>query len=233
MAPFAVRVTARSISRRRMFLKITSIVLLIAVCLLALFYGLSTFVNKAGNFTVLIPREFAGSLSLSNTADFAHPTAVIEADVVPEMTNITKAWLPENLQATDGAHNGEDYIAHTFYLKNVGEDTVDYQAEINIESVALGADEAVRVMIIHDDKETVYAKPKKGSTQPEPDATKNFVSTTKIMSEPATDFAPGQVHKYTVVIWLEGNDPECIDDIKGGEVKMSMNFHVTGTKTFT
>ncbi len=232
MGPFAVRVTARSLNRRKLFFKITSIVLLIAVCLLALGYGLSVFVNKAGNFTVLVPKEFAGSLSLSNTADFAKPTMVIEADVIPEMTNITKSWMPDNLHEVDGAHNGENYIAHTFYLKNVGEEVVDYQAEINIESVALGADEAVRVMVIRNGQETVYAKSQKGSSEPEPE-TVAFASATKVLSRPVADFKPNTVDKYTVVIWLEGNDPECVDDIKGGEVKMSMNFRVTDSKTFT
>ena len=33
-----------------------------------------------------------------------------------------------------------------------------------------------------------------------------------------------EVDKYTVVIWLEGNDPECINDIIGGELKMQMNL---------
>ncbi|MBR6548519.1 MAG: hypothetical protein IKT68_03150 [Clostridia bacterium] len=231
MGRFAARVTARKLNRRKMFLRVAIVVALIAVTLLALFYGLSVFVNKAGNFTVMVPEEFAGSLSLCNTADFSKPTTVIQADVVPEMTNITKAWLPENLHEVDGAHNGEDYIAHTFYVKNIGVDEIDYQAEIIIESAALGADEAVRVMIIRNGVETVYAKPQKGSTQPEPDATKNFASASRVMSEPIGGFAPGKTDKYTVVIWLEGNDPECVDDIKGGEVKMSMNLRVTGTKT--
>jgi hypothetical protein len=44
------------------------------------------------------------------------------------------------------------------------------------------------------------------------------------MSELRENFQPGEVDKYTVVIWLEGNDPECINDIIGGELKMQMNL---------
>ena len=232
MGRFAMRVTARKLNRRKMLLRITIIVLLIAILLLAIPYGLSVWVNKAGNFTVLVPKEFDGSLSLSNTADFAAPTSVIEADIVPEMTNITKAWLPENVAEVDGPHNGEDYIAHTFYLKNTGDEAIDYQAVINLESSALGADEAVRVMVIRNGEETVYAKAKKGSTQPEPETTA-FVSTARVMLQNIEGFTAGGVDKYTVVIWLEGNDPECVDDIKGGEVKMSMNFKVSDSKVST
>ena len=44
------------------------------------------------------------------------------------------------------------------------------------------------------------------------------------MLEQEKDFKPGDVHKYTVVIWIEGNDPQCDDDIIGGEVKMHMRL---------
>ena len=36
--------------------------------------------------------------------------------------------------------------------------------------------------------------------------------------------SPGEKDKYTVVIWLEGDDPDCIDDIIGGEIKMEMKI---------
>ena len=40
------------------------------------------------------------------------------------------------------------------------------------------------------------------------------------------DTVPGETHKYTVVIWLEGNDPECTNEIFGGFAKYSMNFRM-------
>ena len=44
------------------------------------------------------------------------------------------------------------------------------------------------------------------------------------MLEKTSDFRPGDIDKYTVVIWIEGNDPDCVDDIIGGEVKLHMNL---------
>lgn len=38
--------------------------------------------------------------------------------------------------------------------------------------------------------------------------------------------APGDVHKYTVVIWLEGDDPDCTDDLIGGHVGMDFYFQL-------
>ena len=38
------------------------------------------------------------------------------------------------------------------------------------------------------------------------------------------DFKADEVDKFTVVIFLEGDDPECIDNIIGGEMKMHMEI---------
>ena len=47
-----------------------------------------------------------------------------------------------------------------------------------------------------------------------------------------SDFYPldvGEIIKYTVVIWLEGQDEQCVDDILGGQVKLAVEF-ATETK---
>jgi len=232
MKRFSVRVTARELTRRKLVFRVILIVLLISVCLLAIGYGLSMFVNEAGSFTVIVPKNDADTISLSNTVGFEDPTVCIEAEVVESMDNITRDWLPDDIDGIDGSHNGENYIAHTFYVKNTSEDAIDYLAEINIKSSTLGADEAVRVMIIKNGEETVYAKSQIDSDEPEPD-TVPFTSQTKVLSETTESFEADAVDKYTVVIWLEGNDPECVDDILGGVVKMSMNFKVIGESNST
>ena len=37
---------------------------------------------------------------------------------------------------------------------------------------------------------------------------------------------PGQTDKYTIVMWIEGEDPECIDDIRGGYVKLNWFINI-------
>ena len=230
MTPYSVRVTGKQVRKRRLRTLIAAIILLIAILLLGFSYGLSTFVNKAGHFTVVVPEVDKNLISLSETVDMKNRTTFLRADPVEDMDNITKAWLPENLDKKDGSHNGADYIAYTFYLKNTGLNEIDYSTQINIEAVTKESDHAVRVMIIKNGEEKVYAKPKKGSIEPEPD-TIAFTSNTKVLNEKNKNFKVGDVDKYTVVIWLEGNDPECVDDIRGGVVKMSMNFKVLDSAT--
>jgi len=228
MKPFVVRATAKSVRRRNLLLRIFCIILLIAILLLGVFYALSAFVNKAGNFTVWISDEDLNLITLCDTPDFEECATILEADTIAQMDNITKAWLPENIDEGEGSHNGDNYIAYTFYLKNAGENEISYSSQIDIHAVTKEADNAVRVMILKNGEETVYAKPQKGSSEPEPD-TVPFLSNTQVLQNTTEGFKPGDVDKYTVVIWLEGNDPECVDDIKGGVVKMSMNFKVLET----
>lgn len=37
---------------------------------------------------------------------------------------------------------------------------------------------------------------------------------------------PGETDKYTIVMWIEGEDPECIDDIRNGYVKLEWFFGI-------
>lgn len=42
------------------------------------------------------------------------------------------------------------------------------------------------------------------------------------------DVKPGDTIRYTIVMWIEGNDPECIDDIRGGYVKLNWFLNIDG-----
>ena len=112
MKPFTVRATARSVKRRNTMLRVGLIVLLILVLLLGTTFALSSFVNKAGNFTVWISDEDVNLITLSDTADFTKCATLLEADIIPQMDNITKDWMPSDLAEIDGCHNGE----HSIYL---------------------------------------------------------------------------------------------------------------------
>lgn len=51
-----------------------------------------------------------------------------------------------------------------------------------------------------------------------------FASDTVVASGLQSQVAPMDVHRYTVVIWLEGDDPECTNDKIGGHVGMQMDI---------
>ncbi len=164
---------------------------------------------------------------------------LIRATAVEDMNNITEEWLPEDIDSANhsGSHNGDadkdgriDYIAYTFYLKNTGREDADYNVSIDILSVDLGADEALRVKVYRNGKSITYGKKPVKGTERDPYAKfgidKYFPTVNKVMDNRINNFKTSSIDKYTVVIWLEGWDPECVDDIKGGEVKLSMTFNV-------
>ena len=97
------------------------------------------------------------------------------------------------------------------------------------ESFAAGADEAIRVRVYRNGIDTTYAKIAKDGNPEE--GTTPFVDATKAFSTVEENVQPNEIIKYTFVVWLEGNDPECDDDIKGGNVKMSLTFSVDDAET--
>lgn len=164
---------------------------------------------------------------------------LIRGNAVENMDNITEEWLPEDIDSANhsGSHNGDankdgeiDYIAYTFYLKNVGREDADYNASIDVLSVDLDADEALRVKVYRNGEAITYGKKPVRGTENDRYAKfgidKFFAKENKVMDRKITNFKSGAVDKYTVVIWLEGWDPECVDNIMGGEVKLSMMFHI-------
>ena len=84
-------------------------------------------------------------------------------------------------------------------------------------------DEAVRVIVYKNDQKTIYAKTSKATGLPE-EGTKPFVDEDTIMLETTYNFKVGDIDKYTVVIFVEGNDPECTDTLIGGEIGLHMTL---------
>ena len=41
-----------------------------------------------------------------------------------------------------------------------------------------------------------------------------------------THVKPNDVNKYTLVLWLEGDDPDCTNDLIGGHIGLEMNFNL-------
>ena len=142
------------------------------------------------------------------------------------MTNISGEDIPDNVDRINGSHNGNGYIAYTFYLSNTGHDTLAYTSELTMENVSGGVDEAIRIAVYKNGEKTVYGKTKSNGKGIESDCDYEFASSTVAVYEKQDSFPPGAQNKYTVVIWLEGNDPDCTDDIIGGKMKLGMNFKI-------
>lgn len=239
MGRYGVKSESKKVKKREALIRILTIVLVLMLLFLSLMFACSSYVNKAGDFTVTMDKDaYNMGIILSETKDFKQSSRFLTGEKCVDMLDTTLEWLPDDLDDIDGSHNntnGQSFLAYTFYVKNAGNVDVDYSAEILIDSVSLGVDEAMRVMVFHNGEPTIYAKPQQGTTDKREenlndngenvyDVDKNFVSNTKVMENEVKMFRPGDIDKYTVVVWLEGWDPECVNKILEGEIKMSMKF---------
>ncbi len=191
---------------------------------IALLFILAFMQERMGNFTINLDRLelFRKGIAMSADPEFTSPTARLVASHVEDATNISIEDLPFDIADVDGGHNGRNYMAYTYYVRNAGKEDVDYIARVTLDSSSKGAEEAARVAVWRDGVRTVYAWPSAGG-EPEQGCV-NFESPKVVCSFQENDFKVGYVNKYTVVIWMEGDDPECIDDIIGGSVEFSMNI---------
>lgn len=55
-----------------------------------------------------------------------------------------------------------------------------------------------------------------------------FVTPTTVFTSTYEDLKPGDTDKYTIVMWIEGEDPECLDVIRQGYVKLMWFFNIEG-----
>lgn len=205
-----------------------AIILETLVAVLLIMYIISMLTTQWGDLVVTVDNSQDGkTILLSESSDFNDASVKLDGGSVKEVTNITKSWLPKGLDKEDGSHNGKNYLAYSFYLKNTGDTDLDYETVMTLTGQSKGADEAVRIMIIEDGKESVYAKGSKisdGKTA-ETDATK-WKTNDNILTIPKTQLKAKQQKKYTVVIWIEGNDKECVDAIRGGHIRSQLTFSV-------
>lgn len=225
-----VKLTAKKINQRKKIYKITKILLLVLILLIALIYLIFTIIYNGYNFTISLDESlyYDNKIIIYDSKDYKVFQKQLKVKSLEYFDNITESWLPNDLNDYDGSHNGENYLAYSFYIENMGEETADYYSEITIDDVVKNVDAAIRMKVYFDGTPTTYAKL---SSRGIPEAgTTPFYSDDQIMVQHIEDFKPGDIHKYTIVLWLEGKDEDCTNEIIGGEFKAHMSFNSENIK---
>ena len=218
-----LRRTANEVRNYKVRMKILSSVLVMLIIAAGLLYGVSALYKKTGSFTVSIDKYEMTKygLSLSESRDMTHKTSHLNANINEHMTNIAAESLPKDLDMIDGEHNGANHIAYTFYVQNAGEVAVSYEYKIVFANVSNGIEDAIRIRLYVDGTPTTYAKTASDGSGAEP-GTKEFYASTVAALGRVDDFAPEEITKFTLVIWIEGSDPDCVDRLIGGQMKIDM-----------
>lgn len=226
-------------------------ILLIGTLLLAC-YLMAAFYTQSGEFIIRVDHAGEKKLVISNTVDFSEELITLNGTAIDDANNISIFDIDPEVMEIDGDHNGPDYVAYTFYVKNIGHDPITYTYNLSIQRATKDVDHAVWVLMYHNGQQQIFAKenaegePEKQSgsyeypfmedaKNPEQYSYDELSGTYTLTTEPFASsrivemaerprLQPDEVDKFTVVIWLEGEDPECVNDILGGTVEMMMKL---------
>lgn len=271
--------------KRLKWIRISKIVIPIALAISIIFAGFSIFANEAKNFVIDVNYDGSMRLSLTYNEDLTDLTDRLEVPVLGKYDDVTwtpntdpnryydkiNYWdnLPDDIAMQDGVHSifsfdgVVSFFSFSFYLVNNSNNAVDVDISIDIDEMItsdntenIHIDEAVRVMLIEGKSllssdeckaNSVIYKKKEISEQEEEELNgridyssytiKNF-ETNRVMQNddyyfpctlaPASVTDRSNVKRFTVIIWLEGWDRECIDAIFPESMKMSMTFKAVG-----
>lgn len=203
--------------------------------------------QNAGNFVMKIDEDaYEKGIILSTTEDFYVETPRLVTDSLNNVEPVTYKWLKiEEAAMANGNYKDpvdrNTYVAYTFYIRNNGFETLDLNMNFRIEGIEKNVDDAVRVMIIDNGIPTIYKKSEVydaeyynnmnhafDSTYGDYPPTEDFASKNMVVSKLYRDFKVNDKRKYTIIVWLEGFDPHCDDEIRGGSIKFSMDFSTVG-----
>lgn len=207
-------------------IRIIKLALLILLIFLAIIYFLLKISYSGGAFTIALDEKLAkkSGISMYESITEKNDKKILSAKDLKFIDNISINWLPNNLNTEgEGSHNGDNYLAYSFYIENQGSETINYWYSILVDDVIKNIDRAIRVMVYRNDEKVVYAKANEYSGNVE-QGTEKFLNDTCVVTKVRTDFQPDQIDKFTIVIWIEGDDPDCVDALIGGEMKMHMDI---------
>ena len=233
----------RYIKQRRIF----RIGYLISGCIMLLLSFLTYYGQNSGNFVMSVDEDaFKRGIAISDSSSFETMNRWLTADPVEDVRDTTLQHIDlfEIINA-EGAYKEtrSNYLAYTFFLRNVGTETTPVDYEVVITNQSMNIAEAIRVMIIVDgqvaydeqgiryiecESKTMYQAPDKHDIVYK-DYLQDFTlfkSTDIICNERIFDIRPEQTKKISVIMWLEGEDPECIETLASAKIKITMNLSI-------
>ena len=232
-----------------------------ALLLLLALFGLSFITQMRGHFTIsMSDKLFREGFTLSETPGFENPTSHLFCTPMENVPCISISDLPKSIEELEENQDGR-YFVYTYYIRNEGDNTVDYKWQVRLNSESQSLSTAAWVMIFEDGEMQFYAKSKEdGKPEVLPaydddnwayveapfyDSAKDQKNQYEIIRETESftywrvkpkpfvadnlvaegwqySVKPMDVHEYTVVIWLEGDDPDCTNDLIGGHLGLDV-----------
>ena len=212
-------------NRRAKQIKFLKIGLISTAVFLLIVYLVLKILYSPGDFTIMLGNDFSrdkGIVMYESIVD-KNEKKILAAPKLETMDNISVEWIPKDIHnQKDGSNNGDNYIAYTFYIEHMGIEVLNYWYSIHMFDITRNIDDAIRVMVYLNGERTVYAKLNRNG-QPEKD-TVPFYRDDLVCLVERRHIQPGDIDKFTILIFIEGDDPDCVDDLIGGMMKMRMEI---------
>ena len=227
----ALRRRASEVMNFRVIKRLILIGVAIGTAFLMMAYSFSLLYNRTGRFSVAIDNPDATfAITLCETPDFNTRSSRLTNDQQVAISNICGDIIPANVDSINGAHNGENYLAYTFYCKNVGSVATAMYYELTFNNVTNHLDEAMRVRLYVDGVYKDYAKARSdGGGKETHYCDESFAGVYLVCADTVARVEVGDYVRFTAVVWLEGDDEDCTDSVINGKIKFDMNIEALPT----
>lgn len=183
-------------------------------------------------------------LSLCEVEDMSEKnlTTRLSAPPLLEATDTQYSDIPKDIEQGLGNKNSDtdySYFAYSFYLLNTSNEpeSLNYSMTVKLSEFSNNLEEAIKVMIIKDGVERIYAKANEdgsskliydgehGAQEPQKiiGTTIPFKENKHIIIEPY-NLSQGDYSKFTIVMWIDGWESN--NTMLKGSIKLDLDFSV-------
>ena len=217
---------AAEIMNYRIIRKFILIGVAIGTVVMMISYAFVLLYNRTGRFSVAVDNpDTTYAITLCEHADFRTKSSRLTNDQQVTISNLCGEALPKNIDQVDGEHNGDHYLAYTFYCKNIGTGKTALHYEVTFNNVTNHIDECIRVRVYVNGEKTDYAKTRSdGGGKESHLCDESFAGKYTVCAKTIDNVALNEYVRFTVVIWVEGDDPDCNDSVVHGKIKFDMQI---------
>lgn len=224
----------------------------LVAALLALFFY-AFLANMMGFFRVTLSSELiTRGFLLSYDESFSDPEPLLDTGRMQEVNAINIQDIQEQIAGVDGPLALDNLTACSFYVKNGSSQTQSFKWSLNRNRSTRGVDKACWLLFFEDGQAGIYSMPNTADPA-EPERQEGLLLTPfrhSLATEQYTQqengawalealpfederiihrgsemsFAPGEVKRFTVIIWVEGNDPDAVESMLGGHAGFGVTF---------
>ncbi len=213
--------------------RVTNALLILFLILFAIIALLTYYGQNVGCFTISMGESATqNSIFISTDPTFASYSPRLICDSLYEAQNTSYLTIQTiNVLGTDGVYipDNKSYIGYTFYIKNMGDETVNLQKTLSVNQCENNLDEAIWIWeFVESDSsvDTIYQK-KDNVSYEYPNTYRNrsyFLDDRTVFKDNITSVEPDEVIKVSLIIWVEGEDPDTNRGIIGGKINFNLEY---------